>query len=52
MAINKGISSSNALNERMKKYNIVKQPESKVINKDPITQNFGGVPSGTMYGTV
>ncbi len=52
MAINKGIGSSNALNERMKKYNLGKKQESQVISSDIdkklATEAFGDLPSGTM----
>lgn len=45
MAINK--SSGNALDERMKKYNIGKESKSQVINRDA-TKKFTSIPSGTM----
>lgn len=45
MAINK--SSGNALDERMKKYNIGKESKSQVINRDA-TEKFTSIPSGTM----
>ena len=52
MAINKGIGSSNALNERMKKYNLGKKQESQAISSDIdkklATEAFGELPSGTM----
>ena len=45
MAINK--SSGNALDERMKKYNLGKESKSQVINRDA-TKKFTSIPSGTM----